>query len=100
MLLHEILIRKLRPVDGLPAGAVAGGEIAALAHELRDDAVETGAFVVQRLAAAPDAFLAGAEGAEILGGAGSGVGVELHHDPAGGLAADGHVEEDSRVSHG
>lgn len=59
--------------------------------------MERRAFEVQRLAGGAFAFLAGAECPEVLGGAGSGVGVELHDDPAGRCAADGHVEEDLRV---
>ena len=35
-----------RTVDGLAAGAIAVGEVAALDHELRDDAVELGALEV------------------------------------------------------
>ena len=37
--------------------------------------------------------LAGAELAEVLGGAWDGVGVELHFDAAEGCAAEGEVEE-------
>jgi len=50
----EFLVRELIAVDGLATGDVAGGEVAALAHELahelRDDAVEGGALEVGRLA--------------------------------------------------
>lgn len=99
VLLDEVLVGELGAVDGLAAGAVSGGEIAALAHELRDHAVEGGAFVVERLAALSDSFLAGAESSEILGGPRDDVGVELHDDPANRCAADGHVEEDLRVCH-
>ena len=37
---REVLIGELHSVDGLTAGAVAAGEVAALAHELADDTVE------------------------------------------------------------
>lgn len=37
-------------VDGLSACAVAVGDVATLAHELRDDPVELGALQVQLLA--------------------------------------------------
>lgn len=50
------------PVDGLPAGAGAVGEVTALEHELRDDAVEDGSLVVERLAALANTLLAGAAG--------------------------------------
>ena len=62
----EVLVSELLAVDGLAAGAVAAGEVAALAHELRDDAVEGGALEVERLARLADALLAGAERAEVL----------------------------------
>ena len=99
VLLQEVLVGELGAVDRLASGAVSGGEVAALAHEVRDHAVEGRAFVVEGLAAPPGALLAGAERAEVLGGAGSHVGIELHHDAAGRLTADGHVEEDLRVRH-
>lgn len=54
---------------------------------------------MQRLAAPADAFLAGAEGAEVLGGSWSCVSVQLHHNPTGGSTADGDIEEDPRVRH-
>jgi len=45
---------------------VAAGEVTTLKHELRDDAVEGGALVVEGLAGAASALLAGAERAEVL----------------------------------
>ena len=91
------LVLELLAVYGLAAGAVALGEVAALDHEGLDDAVEAGALVVQGDAGLADALLAGAEGAEVFGGLGHEVGVELHDDAAGGLAADGDVEVDAGV---
>jgi len=99
VLLDEVFVRELRAVDGLAAGTVPGGEVAPLAHEVGDDAVEGGSLVVEGLAAAADALLAGAEGAEVLGGARSCVGEELHDYAPRWLAANGHVEEDPRVWH-
>ena len=99
VLLHEILVGELGAVDGLAAGAVSGGEVATLAHEVGDDAVEGGALVVEGLATATHSLLAGAEGAEVLGGPRGRVGEQLHHDAADGLASDGHVEEHPRVCH-
>ncbi len=55
---HEVLVRELHAVDGLAAGAVAVGEVATLAHEVGDDAVEGGALVAQGLAGLADALLA------------------------------------------
>ena len=51
-----VLVRELLAVDGLAAGAVAGGEVAALAHEVGDDAVEGGALVVEGLPILPSPF--------------------------------------------
>jgi hypothetical protein len=47
---------------------VAAGEVTTLEHELGDDAVEVGALVVEGLARAAGALLAGAESAEVLSG--------------------------------
>ena len=47
---------------------VATGEVTTLKHELGDDAVEAGALVVEGLARAAGALLAGAERAEVLSG--------------------------------
>ena len=96
---HELLVGELVAVDGLASGPVAPGEVAALAHELRDDAVEGGALVVERLPGLPHALLARAQRAEVLGRLGHLVRVQLHHDPPRRRAADRHVEEDARVRH-
>jgi len=56
---HEVLVLELFAKDGLAACAVASGEVAALTHEARDDAVEGRTLV-------PKAFLHGAQGAEVL----------------------------------
>jgi hypothetical protein len=54
-------------VDGLATRAVAASEVAALAHEVRDDAVEHGALVAQRdVGSLGLPLLAGAERAEVL----------------------------------
>ena len=58
---HEVLVRELLAVDGLAPGAVALGEVAALAHELGDDPVERAPFVVQVPAALADSLFPGAQ---------------------------------------
>jgi hypothetical protein len=83
----EVLIRELGAVDGLAAGASAVGEVAALDHEVGDDAVERGALVVQRLARLALALLARAERAEVLDSLRDGLTVEAHGDASGRLAA-------------
>jgi hypothetical protein len=55
---------------------------------------------VEWLSATSDTFLAGAESTEILSGSGSNIGEKLEDDASSRGAADGHVEENSRVRHG
>ena len=43
----EVLVGELLAVDGLAARAVLIGEVAALAHEVRDHAVERAALVAE-----------------------------------------------------
>jgi hypothetical protein len=93
----EVLIGELGAIDGLATCAVPGGEVSSLAHEPGDHPVEGRFLVVEWLAGAAGSLLTGAEGTEVLGRAGSGVGIELHHDPASRLVADLHVEENLRV---
>lgn len=56
---NEVFIIKFLPIDGFASGAVMVGEVTSLAHELGDDAVEAAPFEAE-------AFLVGAEAAEIL----------------------------------
>ena len=79
MLQVEVLILKLVAVDGLAASSVVVGEVAALAHEVGDDAVEGGPLVTE-------ALLPGAEGAEVLGSLGDHVGAELKRNYKDNLA--------------
>jgi len=60
----QVLVLELGAVDGLAAGAVVGGEVTTLAHEVRDDAVEARALETE-------ALLASAERAEVLAGLGN-----------------------------
>lgn len=83
---RKVLVREgFRAVDACAAGAIAVQEVAALQHEVFDDAVELGAFVA--LGAAQVVLrLAGAELAEVLGGLGDGVGEEFDFEAAEGFA--------------
>lgn len=71
-------------VDRGAAGAVAVQKVAALDHKVLDDAVEFAALVALRLAGGAAGF-AGAELAEVFGGARYGVGVEFDLDAAEGF---------------
>lgn len=73
---------------------VATGEVTTLEHELGDDAVEGAALVVEGLARAAGALLAGAERAEVLGS------LEGHHGQHGGVRKHGEVSECGAASAG
>ena len=90
----EVFVFEFESVDGLAPCAVAPREVAALQHELRDDAMEGGALVVEGFAALPHPLLASAEGAEVGGGQGGDVVIQLELDTLGRLRADGDIEED------
>lgn len=88
------------PIDGLAARAVAGREVTALAHKVRDDTVKSGALEVQGLAGAARPLLASAERAEVLRGLRHDIGAQSHFNAAQGLAgASGAVKEDNGVGH-
>lgn len=61
---NKVLIVELAAVDGFAPSAVMVGEVSALAHELRDDAVKAAALVSK-------ALLVGAQTAEVLFGGGA-----------------------------
>jgi len=82
----EVFISKLVAINRLSSGAVVVGEIASLAHELGDDAMEAGALE-------SEALLTGAESAEILGGLGNDVGPQRHNNAAQRLAVGSNIEE-------
>mmetsp|Transcript_34088 Transcript_34088/g.87169 ORF Transcript_34088/g.87169 Transcript_34088/m.87169 type:complete len:412 (+) Transcript_34088:286-1521(+) len=82
----KVLVFKLLAIDGLAAGSVARGEVAALAHESGDDAVELGSLEAK-------ARLASAQRAEVLRRLGRHVAPQLELNPPRILAADLHVEE-------
>ena len=66
VLFLEVLVSEFVSVDGLTTSAVSGSEIAALAHEARDDSVESAALVVKILARLSLALFASAESTEVL----------------------------------
>jgi hypothetical protein len=93
-------IRKTLAVDALAAAAVAVGEVAALADEAWDDAVQHGSAEGQRLAALAVAPLACAQRPEIIRGPRHGVGKQLEGEPQDRAGAtDRYVEVHNRVGH-
>lgn len=72
-------------LTGLSTGAIALGEIAALDHEVLDNAVEGRALVAK-------ALLAGGQSTEVLGCLGYGLAVKTHYDATNLLVAMLNVE--------
>ena len=98
MLRAEVLIGELGAVYGLSARPVAVREVASLGHEARDDAVEAGAPVVQRLpGGGARAVLAGHQAAEILRGPGNHIGEQLEDHSPHRPVADSQVQENLGV---
>jgi hypothetical protein len=90
-LAFEGFIVEFSAVDRLTALAVTTGEVAPLAHEIRDHAMKRRAFEGKRrprLALGADAKLK-----EVLGGLGASVGEQFHLDPPRCLVVDGDIEE-------
>lgn len=94
----EVLVRKAGTVDRLAARAVAACEIATLNHKVRNDSVEGGALIVQRLAGNPCALLAGAQRTEVLDGLGYRLAKQAENDASGRLVSNGDIKVDL-VSH-
>merc|ERR1740117_54056 len=61
----EILVSELRAVNALTASAVAAGEVTALNHEVRDDAVERATLEMKCLSSGRFAFVASAKVNEV-----------------------------------
>jgi len=81
----EVLVGEFLSEDALAAGSVSAGEVSSLDHEVLDDAMEFGSLV-------SEAFGAGAEFGEVLGGLGDDFSEQPHHDAARILAPDRDVE--------
>jgi len=82
----EVLVGELVPVDRLAPCAVALREVAPLAHEARNDAVE-----LARLE--PKPLLSRAQRAEVLASFWNNIAAQLHDDASGGRAPDVNVKE-------
>lgn len=82
----EVLILEFGAVDGLATSAVVVGEVATLAHEIRDDTVEGGALVAETLFTCT-------QGTEVLSRLWNDIGTELDNDAAHGLVIGRHIEK-------
>jgi hypothetical protein len=89
----EVLVLELITVNGLASSAVVVGEVATLAHKLRNDAVEGGGLEAE-------ALFTGAERAEILGRLGHDVAAQFHDDAADRSSVRRDVHEDAWQRHG
>ncbi|KAJ4849818.1 hypothetical protein Tsubulata_024022, partial [Turnera subulata] len=85
------------PEDRLSAGPVVLHEVPAAAEEVGPHLEEFGPLEVQRLCQHPDAFLAGAQCAEVLGGPGERLRVQLHHHPPNHHLVDRDIEIHPRI---
>merc|ERR1719392_663903 len=84
----EVLIFELVPIDGLATSAVSGSEVTALAHEVRDDAMEGRSFESEPL-------LPSAESTEVLTGLGHDIRPQLHDDFSNGSTISSNIEENA-----
>jgi hypothetical protein len=82
---RSVLTSEAFTVDALAASAVVPGEVTALKHELRDDAMEARSSVAVTV-------LASGELTEVASGFGHNIVVKLEDDAAKGLTVDGDVE--------
>lgn len=99
VLQSEVFILKFVAVDGLSSSTITPGEITSLAHEVRDNTVESTSLEVEGLARAARALLTGAESTEVLSGLGDNVSTKLHDDASSGGTANGHIKENARIAH-
>mmetsp|Transcript_66570 Transcript_66570/g.177303 ORF Transcript_66570/g.177303 Transcript_66570/m.177303 type:complete len:216 (+) Transcript_66570:3-650(+) len=90
----EVLVAELGAVDALAAGAVTAREVAALNHEVGDDAMELAALVVQGHPARTGPLVACTEVRKVCNRLRDGVPEEPDGDALGLLLPDLHVEED------
>merc|ERR1712137_101621 len=97
VLQSKVLVVELGSIDGLATSSIATSEIASLAHELRDDAVEGRALVMKFLAEGAGALLTRAERAEVLCGLRHCVFEQFHDNLALTGTTDRDIEEDLGV---
>ena len=99
MFAGEVLIWEFHSVDRFSSSSVSGGEISTLSHELRDDSVEWGSFVVKRLSCFTNSFFSCAESSEVLSSLWAFVSKKFNSNSTGLLTTNGDIEEDFWVCH-
>jgi len=98
---REPFVSELHTVDRFTTSAIPSSEVAALQHEIFDNAMERRASVEQRYSLASDTPLTSAKGTEVLGGARHQVAVKLEDDAASLSAANRDIEvAPGSVAHG
>jgi len=85
VLLDEVFVGEFIAVDRFTAGSILIGEVSALTHEPRNDAME-------RRPGVTEALLARAKGAEVFARLRTDVGIQRHDDASRGSPTDLHVE--------
>ena len=94
MLEVKVLISELVSVDGFSSSSVSKSEVSSLSHELRDDSVEGGVFVVEGLSRLSYTLLSGTESSEILSSLRNDITEESKGDSLGFLSVNGDIKED------
>jgi len=92
VLYAEVLISEFFAINRFATGSIAASEVAALDHEFRNDTMEFATLKAE-------AFLSGAESAEVLGRLRNDIGVKGELDATSGLTANGDVEKNLGVGH-
>merc|ERR1719210_2112994 len=95
----EVLICKFRTVNRFTPSAISRSEVASLAHEFWDYAMESAAFEVQSFSRLARTLLTGAQAAEVLRGFRGDISTQLHDNTASGSTANRHIEKYFWVCH-
>ena len=94
----KVLISKFSAVDGFSSGTIAVGKIAALTHEVGNDAVECRTLIVQGFPGLALTSLSGTQGTKIFGCFRHHVSSELYNDTSCRFLTNGDVKKDLRIS--
>lgn len=84
-------------IDRLTSSAIPSGKVTSLAHELRNNTVETTPFEPQSLTGATDAVFSSAKSTKVFGRLGNNIFEELHLHTPSRLRADRNIKEHQRI---